>query len=582
MRMRSINTWRTNDFVPVDPGCTGGLACVEHSYRYKMFLITPDGSQHELRPIDYVSAATQNFRIGFYKDTPATTNTTLRYYSFDGSYLWGTIDPFTGAPVTWDIYLPDGTKIRQKASGAQLITDTNGNQIKIFSETDPNGIITTHYQDVGTLAAGAREILVVSDTSGDPVQVKYQAVSPQSTPVVETINIAWGNTHVEQLYNIDDHVCPDVMALMFDDVHVVRSITLPQTEPGQPAKQFTFLYNSDASPDTINLSWRGDCSSPFITQASVSHGWGSLSEMNTPDGAKVRYSYFFDGDSSPARGLKGAKKASGEVITQKQVEHDGLIDPWTYSIAQGAGVNGGSVTGPDGSVTTENFYPHDPAMAGGIGGADGKGGLVFRTTRSNKQIIERHWTLKLFDGGDSSNPNGSAPFNPVVDAEYTTLLDANGTPSKMSAKTMQYDFNGNVTSETDYDWIDLTQVTVPRGSDGVPTSFPGTTVLRTVTNSYHNPATSPASVNYAKRNVTTAAPLIVNAMKEKIAGSSDTQLSYDGQAYGTAPTAGNLTKVSRLKSGTSFLDTNYTTMPTAINCLSPTRTRTEPISRSIL
>jgi len=403
-----------------------------------MFLLTPDGSEHELRPIDFAPGATQNYRIGFYKDRPTINNQgvvtqpMMRYYSFDGSYLYARIDPFpiNGSPISWDVYLPDGTRVSQNAN-AQKITDTNGNQIKIFSEFNPNGSVTTHYQDVVSLPNGTREILVnAPNDSAPPNQVTYRTVG--GAPQI--IDIAWADTHVEQLYNIDDRVCPDVLALLSENVSVIKSITLPQTELGQPRKQFKFFYNSEAAQDTINLSWRSDCSAPFVTKPQVSHGWGSLSEMDTPDGAMVRYSYLLDGNSTAARGLKGAKKAAGETITQKQIEQDGVIDTWTYSIAQGAGANGGSVTGPDGSVTTENFYPHDPALAGSIGGGDGKGGLVYRTTTSNKQIIERHWTPMKFNAGDSATPGGQAPFNPVVDAEYTTLLDASGNPSKMSEK----------------------------------------------------------------------------------------------------------------------------------------------------
>jgi len=122
---------------------------------------------------------------------------------------------------------------------------------------------------------------------------------------------------------------------------------------------------------------------------------------------------------------------------------------------------------------------------------------------------------------------------------------------------MQYDFNGNLISETDYDWIDLSQTTVPRDVQGVPTGFPGTTILRSVTNSYYNAASTSAAINYAKRDATNVTPSIVNALKETITGGSDTQLSYDNQAYGTAPIAGNLTDVGRLKSGTTFIHTTY-------------------------
>jgi RHS repeat-associated protein len=563
------------DFEPVDPGCIGGLACLEKSYRYKMFLITPDGSQHELRPMDYLPGATQNYRIGFYKDTPATTQTKMRYYSLDGSYLWVSIDPYTLAPISWYVYLPDGTHIRQKAGGAQLITDTNGNQIKLFSETDANGVVTTHYQDVGTLTTGTREILTVFDWNTNTGQVKYQTVGG----VLETVDIAYGTTHVEELYNIDDRVCPDVMALLFDDIQVIRSITLPQTETLQARKQFVFFYNSDTytghpGQDTINLSWRSDCSAPFVTQATVSHGWGGMSEMDTPNGAKVKYSFLFDGNSSLARGLKGARKACGETITQKQIEHDAVTESWSYSIAQGSEANSGSVTGPDGSMTTENFYPHDPALAGSIAGALGKGGLVYKTTRSNRQIVERHWTPLTFNGGDSSSPNGLAPFNPVVDAEYTTLLDPNGNPSKMSAKTMQYDFNGNLVSETDYDWFDPASVTRDPNNQNLPTGVPaGAVALRMVTNSYYNPAATSAAINYAKRDLINITPLIVNAPKEVIIGVSDTQLSYDGQPYETAPTIGKVTNEARSDSPGHFINTTHAYDATYGNLTSTTDPR---------
>src|SRR5262249_25785339 len=82
-----------------------------------------------------------------------------------------------------------------------------------------------------------------------------------------------------------------------------------------------------------------------------------------------------------------------------------------------------------------------------------------------------------------------------------------------------------------------------------PTGVPaGATVLRTTTNSYYNPATTSSSTNvYAKRDLATITPLILNAPQETIVGASDTQFSYDNQAYGTAPTIGHTTQVSRLE-----------------------------------
>jgi YD repeat-containing protein len=68
------------------------------------------------------------------------------------------------------------------------------------------------------------------------------------------------------------------------------------------------------------------------------------------------------------------------------------------------------------------------------------------------------------------------------------------------------------------------------------------TLLRTTNNSHYNQAAGSASANvYAKRSLSTGAPLILNAPQQTTVGPSNVQLSYDGQAYGVAPTVGNLT-----------------------------------------
>ncbi|MGH9905034.1 MAG: hypothetical protein ACRD8U_05540, partial [Pyrinomonadaceae bacterium] len=111
----------------------------------------------------------------------------------------------------------------------------------------------------------------------------------------------------------------------------------------------------------------------------------------------------------------------------------------------------------------------------------------------------------------------------------------------MSARTFQHDWNGNVTQVTEYDWFDPSLVT--RDLNGVPTGVPASaTVLRVTTSSYYNAATTSSSGNvYAKRSLTTATPVILNALQEMTLGPRITRLSYDGQLYGVAPTVGNLT-----------------------------------------
>ena len=104
---------------------------------YKTVLVMPDGSEHELRPVDYSPfGGGKDFLFGYYKESPFTHGT-MRYYSYDGSFIYATIS----ASGDWTVYLPDGTKATQ-TGGIQRIQDTNGNKIKIFS--DSNG---THYQE---------------------------------------------------------------------------------------------------------------------------------------------------------------------------------------------------------------------------------------------------------------------------------------------------------------------------------------------------------------------------------------------------------------------------------------------------
>jgi len=68
-------------------------------YQWKrVVLIGPDGAEHELRPVDNYqpygpTGGSRPYLFNYYKDTPQTTNSPMRYYSFDGSFLWAVINP---------------------------------------------------------------------------------------------------------------------------------------------------------------------------------------------------------------------------------------------------------------------------------------------------------------------------------------------------------------------------------------------------------------------------------------------------------------------------------------------------------
>ena len=512
-------------------------------------LVGPDGAEHELRPTDgYLpyGGNARSYLFNYYKDTPDTINAPMRYYSFDGSFLWVVVNPYSYS-TRWTVYMNDGTQVVQLSNGIQRITDTNGNSIKIYGDTEG-----AHYQDEQT----GREIKYTYDPNGNNGKgeghVLYQTVGGSWKSI--DINFDW--TRVQgKLYRVNDWQetggeTGGGMACWHDnvlqsDLSVIKDIVFPVTEPSQAARRYSFNYNSDTTTTaTDQVQWA--CQMPLDSYTrTVSQGMGSLSQMDTPSGASVHYSYSKDGTHSFSP-LGETAEIPRETITQKTLTHDGINDTWNYSIYEW-GACGGTVTAPDGSVTIESCYQHD-AGYGSYNASLPKGGLVFRSNNSNKQITERHWSLLPFTGGNQGATGnwGSNTFNPVVDAEYITLLDdtPNHNPVKMSAKTYAYDYNGNRIQETDYDWFDPSLVS--RDSGGEPTGVPGSaTVLRVVNNAYYNDANSASSGNvYAKRSLSTATPLILSATQQTTVGPAITQFSYDGYGYGTAPTFGNLTSQS--------------------------------------
>ena len=488
---------------------------------YRVVLRMPDGAEHELRPLDYSPfAGGKEFLYGYYNATPYTHGA-MRYYSFDGSYLFATVTSYNN----WTVYLPNGTKVVQTTDGIQRIQDTNGNKIKIY--TDANG---THYQDEQT----GREIRYKLE-AGNQGRVYYKTVGN----VEKYIAINFGESTVQgQLYRVNDWIpyqfnfnpCTHHQEI-YTAIPVIREIVLPQTEPGVTRK-FTFTYDSDSTETASNPLVRFSCSGPSQTYVrTASKGWGFLSRIETPSGAKIDYKFDLNSTHLPF----GTDELADVSITEKKVDHDGTIDTWTYAI----GDTGGQVTNPDGSTVAESTFAH----FGGMGSAFGKSGLSYRSTRPFTKI-ERHWTHLAFSGASMSSPNGNVDFNSVVDFEYTTLTDASGNNLKMSAKAFQYDFNGNLKQTTEYDWFD--PALVSRDASGVPTGVPGSAVvLRTISNTYYNPALTSTSGNvYAKRSLATGTPLILSALQQSTIGPAITQLSYDGQSYGIAPTVGNVTSQS--------------------------------------
>jgi RHS repeat-associated protein len=533
----------------------------------KVILLTPDGAEHELRPSDAAAAyydidMPRDYLRMFYRETPDTRNAPMRYHSLDGTYLSVLINPSAGSdPIHWTIFMPDGTQVIQYKSGVQRIKDTNNNSVKIFGNVE-NGVPTTHYQDEQTL----REIKVTTNysTGNLQYQIWYRTVGVENWMHTD---VNFGTTEVKgKVYSVESWnpnasgetggqgmPCRSDQVLQ-DTLSVVRSIVYPQTEPGVAGRQFTFSYNSDTTQTATQANMRWMCGQPTESYTrTASYGLGSLSRIVMPTGAIVDYTYSKDGVHEfigPFPSLPSQDDITREVLRTKKVTHDSAVEQWTYDIPTSGFATTSSATSPDGSVMTEIYYPTDPRfnMVMSAGGSAGMGGFVYRTIQPG-QITERRWAM-LSPGGQGIPGTGAAPdvlvsVNPVVAAEYTTLLDANNAPFKMNARTYRHDLNGNLTEVKEYDWFDPNQVT--RDAAGVPNGVPASaTLLRVANTSYHNSVDASPSNLYNARTLIQGTPLFLSAPKETSAGDGVTRFSYDNQAYGAVPTAGNITSVSSL------------------------------------
>lgn len=110
-----------DDFSRIQYDTNSGLSQGEcdllNNYQYwKVPLVTPDGSEHELRPLDHTPyPGSQDFLRGYSNTIP--TGSAMRYYSLDGSHLYAKIS----SNVDWTVYMPDGTRVIQTPDGVQRV-----------------------------------------------------------------------------------------------------------------------------------------------------------------------------------------------------------------------------------------------------------------------------------------------------------------------------------------------------------------------------------------------------------------------------------------------------------------------------
>ncbi|MEZ5308332.1 MAG: RHS repeat-associated core domain-containing protein [Pyrinomonadaceae bacterium] len=468
-------------------------------YVWKLMMYFPDGSQHEFRPTGY-SDESQDQQYGkfqtkdgyFNVDTSGkvtdlswtsdgggcpNTNTVIvqsqdpnpqmTYYSTDGTFMRLVIpngqDPRN--PGTWTLYMPDGSRVASTAGQHQKIYDRNGNYVTQSTVTLPDGSQVTGYVDqlgryVARKAVSAMEDEIHRKGFGGE-DVKY--------------TVKWKYITVIRPYLTDNasqgqQQGPNSEQVMVALHRVVDEIILPEQllgdSPGDPLR-YKFSYDGhegQASYDPNNPNY--------------SNGWGELTEIETPSGAKSQYGY---AQLLPNMRTGMLLARLGRVADKSlvyQTEYDGqtetVTEKWLYEIYS----TYSRVTGPDGAVTRIDFFD--------TGTDNDLSGRVYKETRPDGSLVERTWYNNKVGGCPSYGCGSMRRLNTYVKTEYRSVADATGTPVLTAISDFEYDKNGNVTQVSNYDYVPYSSV--PRDSLGRPNGIPsGIAPERKIETAYFNP-----------------------------------------------------------------------------------------------
>ncbi len=134
--------------------------------------------------------------------------------------------------------------------------------------------------------------------------------------------------------------------------------------------------------------------------------------------------------------------------------------------------------------------------------------------------------------------------NGYVKTEFTSIRDANNNLTKTAIKDYSYDKNGNVTSVSEYDWVEYSSV--PRGGIGsLPTGIPGIAVLkRRTSNTFarSTPDASDSSSNHADSYWNSTSPSLRKAIASSEVSNGSVTFSRAEFFYDNSATTGNLTQ----------------------------------------
>ena len=428
-----------------------------NGYIVKLSLLTPDGGKHPLRLAGYTDG--DGYQNVIWDGNPVCGGphlyTTLSYFTTDGTFLRLDVEHDSDTNPSnnpWMLFLPDGGRVTNTSS-SQKVYDRNNNYIEIVN---------------GTYAGHAATY--INDQVGRSIIIEYESATNQDSIRVAGFNnaalvsiVSWTNIAVHKSYYSEAGP-----AYSYNPTwRSVSQITLP-SQGG--SLSYLFTYNANGSTPTV--------------------GWGEISSITLPSGAKTNYTYAQDSQN----GI-GFASVLGNRLSQKQLvfrpEHDVssvsntpcgyysgepcITETTSYGMTYSGTIPiTSTITAPDGGVTTQYFNKHEDGTLDWS-----ESGLVYKSVAPDGSVIERYWQNNIPYGNPGLGESFYAKF------EFVSIPSA-GSLTQTAIKEYNYDKNGNVTRVAAYDWVPYGSV--PRNVQGRPYAVPSGVVPKTVTvNTYHNP-----------------------------------------------------------------------------------------------
>ncbi len=509
---------------PSCPWGQGDDTGIRMTYVHKVRVVLPDGSKHEMVPNGY--ADTPLLNDGFYKvrvdgwiencgGQRTRTGHPMVYHSIDGTYLrleysYDTDDfPHNN---TWKLYFPDG-----KTFDGSKITDRNGNWVS--------------YTYAGVSDQFGRSVTV------DPASTVMNTIVRSKGFNGEAIlwTVKWKTIAVVKNYQSCElpRCTPEhLQSPLSEQLKVVDEIIQPQHLGGG---RYKFNYNA---PD-------------LTPNPGPSYGWGEISSIELPTGAKVSYEYVLDGQDGPEqffltseilKNYPHTKTLKYDLEYDGQTIDEGASETWNYSI----GSEGSTVTGPDGGVTTEVFGATD---AGGQR-LQWDSGLSLRKVLPDGTKVEKVWARNLPVGCGGWICSPYSAINPYVDKEFISIKDLDGNDVLTAIKDFTYDKNGNMVEVKEYDWMPYN--IVPRTFSfpiGLPEGADDLYLKRVTRTEFFNGTPNAEAADYGdpdSYHLSSSPRLLRLARSSEMRDASGTpksrtEMTYDYTSYGPNTIGGNLT-----------------------------------------